>query len=93
MTVLDAYCNRGIGRILLTSLVDEARTHGVTTFVASVKASLLAPPVRFPTPLKVVVPPVLVSVPALAAVRLHAFVVFWPVRVVFAAVPVLLNAD
>ena len=37
VTVLDAYCNRGIGTILLTSLVDEARTHGITTFVASVK--------------------------------------------------------
>jgi protein lysine acetyltransferase len=37
VTVLDAYCNRGIGRILLTSLVEEARTHGITTFVASVK--------------------------------------------------------
>ncbi len=37
VTVLDAYCNRGIGRILLTSLVDEARTHGITTFTASVK--------------------------------------------------------
>ena len=37
VTVLDAYCNRGIGRILLTALVDEARTHGITTFTASVK--------------------------------------------------------
>lgn len=37
VTVLDAYRNRGIGRILLTSLVDQARTHGITTFVASVK--------------------------------------------------------
>lgn len=36
VTVLDAYCNRGIGRILLTSLVDEARTRGITTFTASV---------------------------------------------------------
>lgn len=36
VTVLDSYCNRGIGTILLTSLVDAARTHGITTFTASV---------------------------------------------------------
>ena len=36
VTVLDSYCNRGIGTILLTSLVDEARSHGITTFTASV---------------------------------------------------------
>lgn len=35
-TVLDAYCNRGIGTILLTLLVDAARAHGITTFTASV---------------------------------------------------------
>jgi GNAT superfamily N-acetyltransferase len=37
VTVLDGYCNRGIGTILLTSLVDEARANGITTFTASVK--------------------------------------------------------
>lgn len=37
VTVLDSYCNRGIGTILLTSLVDEARRTGITTFTASVK--------------------------------------------------------
>ena len=36
VTVLDTYCNRGIGTILLTSLADEARAHGITTFTASV---------------------------------------------------------
>ncbi|HEY7628747.1 MAG TPA: GNAT family N-acetyltransferase [Ilumatobacteraceae bacterium] len=35
-TVLDSYCSRGIGTILLTSLVDVARAHGITTFTASV---------------------------------------------------------
>jgi GNAT superfamily N-acetyltransferase len=36
VTVLDAYWNRGIGTILLTSLVDAARARGITTFTASV---------------------------------------------------------
>ena len=36
VTVLDSYCNRGIGTILLTSLVDEARARGITRFTASV---------------------------------------------------------
>jgi len=36
VTVLDSYCNRGIGTILMTSLVDEARAHGITRFTASV---------------------------------------------------------
>jgi len=36
VTVLDSHRGRGIGRILLASLVDEARTHGITTFTASV---------------------------------------------------------
>lgn len=36
VTVLDSYCNRGIGTILLTSLADEARANGITTFTASV---------------------------------------------------------
>ena len=36
MTVLDSYCDRGIGTILLTSLVEAARARGITTFTASV---------------------------------------------------------
>jgi GNAT superfamily N-acetyltransferase len=36
VTVLDSYCNRGIGTILLTALVDAAREHGINTFTASV---------------------------------------------------------
>ncbi len=36
VTVLDSHWNRGIGTILLTSLVDEARARGIATFTASV---------------------------------------------------------
>ncbi len=36
VTVLESHCNRGIGTILLVSLVDEALANGITTFTASV---------------------------------------------------------
>ncbi len=36
VTVRESHRNRGIGTILLVSLVDEALAHGITTFTASV---------------------------------------------------------
>ena len=36
VTVMESFCNRGIGTILLISLVDEALAHGITNFTASV---------------------------------------------------------
>lgn len=36
VTVRETHCNRGIGTIMLVSLVDEALAHGITNFTASV---------------------------------------------------------